>query len=159
MLEWFLIPQMKRIGEASGDIRVELFDLRTSETVKGLIEHTLDIGIVRESAIVAPLKFRFVREVGYKLFVPKKEARKWRHLIDAIGDVAWGRILRTGDAPCCGSWHSSEYPVALQQLHASGSPCGRRCLRRDPPGNSRTTAWRLREGYRVAVDGLLPAAR
>ena len=78
VLEWFLIPEMKRIGNAAGGVRIELFDLRTDETVRGLIEHTVDIGIVRESAVVPPLKFRLSREVGYQLFIPKREARKWR---------------------------------------------------------------------------------
>ena len=75
IFEWFLIPKLQKIQSALKVVRVELLDRRTHETIDGLIEHTVDIGMVRESAVAPPLKFHLAREIGYRLFVPKRDAR------------------------------------------------------------------------------------
>jgi DNA-binding transcriptional LysR family regulator len=78
VVEWFLIPRIKKLGKALVDVRVELFDMRTTETVRAIVEHTIDIGVVRRSAVSAPLKFRMAAEVGYRLFVPRSMVRRER---------------------------------------------------------------------------------
>ena len=72
VMEWYLIPLLAKLGKALADTRVQLCDVRTAETVRALTEHTADIGVVRVSAVTAPLKCSFAAELGYRLFVPRK---------------------------------------------------------------------------------------
>jgi LysR family transcriptional regulator, nitrogen assimilation regulatory protein len=44
--------------------------MRTAEVVKGVKEHSIDCGILRKSAVVAPLKFHSIGQIGYALFAP-----------------------------------------------------------------------------------------
>jgi DNA-binding transcriptional LysR family regulator len=50
--------------------------MRTAEVVKGLREHSIDFGILRKSAIVAPLKFHSIGQIGYALFAPAAWAKE-----------------------------------------------------------------------------------
>jgi DNA-binding transcriptional LysR family regulator len=71
VLEWLLASAMADITRAVPDSRFVLLDARTGEAVRGLLDHTMDFGIIRKSAVVQPLKFRPVGRFGYALFVPK----------------------------------------------------------------------------------------
>ncbi len=71
VLEWLLAPAMGDITRALPDSRFVLLDSRTGEAVRGLLDHTIDFGIIRKSAVVQSLKFRPVGRFGYALFVPK----------------------------------------------------------------------------------------
>ena len=71
VIEWLLAPAMADIAHALPDSRFVLLDCRTGEAVRGLLNHTMDFGIIRKSAVVQPLKFRPVGRFGYALFVPK----------------------------------------------------------------------------------------
>lgn len=71
VIEWLLAPAMTSISRALPDSRFVLLDSRTGEAVRGLLDHTVDFGIIRKSAVVQPLKFRPVGRFGYALFVPK----------------------------------------------------------------------------------------
>ena len=44
--------------------------------MKGLKEHSIDFGILRKSAVVAPLKFHSIGEIGYALFAPAAWAKE-----------------------------------------------------------------------------------
>jgi len=70
ILEWLLIPHLAQIREAAGGQRIHLYDMRSRDVVAGLINHTLDFGIVRKTAVISPLKFRPVCDLNYALFVP-----------------------------------------------------------------------------------------
>ena len=72
ILEWLLIPQLAQIRSAIGDQRIHLFDMRSRDVISGLTDHTLDFGVVRKSAVVTPLKFRPLAELGYALFYPEQ---------------------------------------------------------------------------------------
>ena len=50
--------------------------MRTADAVKGLKEHSIDFGILRKSAVVAPLKFHSIGEIGYALFAPAAWAKE-----------------------------------------------------------------------------------
>ena len=76
IIEWFLIPRLRELGASLKGIRIQLLDLRTAEVIQGLVEHTVDIGVVRNTAVTAPLQFRFAQEIGYNLFVPKRLASR-----------------------------------------------------------------------------------
>lgn len=71
VLEWLLAPAMAKISRTAPDSTFSLLDYRTGEAVRGLLEHTIDFGIIRKSAVVQPLKFRSLGRFGYALFVPK----------------------------------------------------------------------------------------
>ena len=43
---------------------------------KGLKEHSIDFGILRKSAVVAPLKFHSIGQIGYALFAPAAWAKE-----------------------------------------------------------------------------------
>ena len=71
ILEWLLVPCMPRISERVSASTYELLDWRTSDIVRGLLDHTVDFGIIRKSAVARPLKFRPLGRFGYSLFVPR----------------------------------------------------------------------------------------
>ena len=71
VLEWLLAPAMTRIAPAAGGSTFVFLDWRTGDVIRGLLDHTVDFGIIRKSAIVQPLKFRPVARITYALFVPK----------------------------------------------------------------------------------------
>jgi len=73
VLEWLLAPRM---GTASTAVpgTYSLLDWRTGDIVRGLLEHTVDFGIIRRSALVHPLKFHSLGEIRYRLFAPKTES-------------------------------------------------------------------------------------
>jgi hypothetical protein len=50
--------------------RFSFQNMRTAEVVKGLREHSIDFGVLRKSAVVAPLKFHSIGQIGYALFAP-----------------------------------------------------------------------------------------
>ena len=50
--------------------------MRTADAVKGLKEHSIDFGILRKSAVVAPLKFHSIGQIGYALFAPATWAKE-----------------------------------------------------------------------------------
>jgi len=70
VLEWLLAPQMGRASTAVPGT-YSMLDWRTGDIVRGLLEHTVDFGIIRRSALVHPLQFHSLGEVRYWLFAPK----------------------------------------------------------------------------------------
>jgi LysR family nitrogen assimilation transcriptional regulator len=70
VLEWLVAPQLGRIsGVVPGTF--SLLDWRTGDIVRGLLDHTVDFGIIRKSALVHPLRFHSLGNLTYRLFVPK----------------------------------------------------------------------------------------
>ena len=70
ILEWLLIPILTQLRESVGVQRIHLYDMRSRDVVAGLIDHTLDFGIVRKTAVVSPLQFRAFCDLDYVLFSP-----------------------------------------------------------------------------------------
>src|SRR3954468_11127329 len=56
ILEWTLIPKLADVRAALPGTTLEFFSERTSTTIAKLVDMTLDIGLVRENAVVPPLK-------------------------------------------------------------------------------------------------------
>lgn len=71
VLEWLVAPDMTRIAGAVPGSTFALLDWRTGDVVRGLLDHTVDFGIIRKSALVKPLKFVPLGRISYRLFVPK----------------------------------------------------------------------------------------
>ena len=67
-MEWLVVPNLGKITAQAASTRFAFRDMQTAEVVKGLKEHSIDFGILRKSAVVAPLKFHSIGRIGYALF-------------------------------------------------------------------------------------------
>lgn len=76
VLEWLLAPAMTQFAPSAAGSTFVFLDWRTGDVVRGLLDHTLDFGIIRKSAIVQPLKFYPVGRLNYALFIPKTLASR-----------------------------------------------------------------------------------
>jgi LysR family transcriptional regulator, nitrogen assimilation regulatory protein len=76
IVEWLVVPNISKITAAAPFARFSFQNMRTTEVVKGLREHSIDFGILRKSAIVAPLKFHSIGQIGYALFAPAAWAKE-----------------------------------------------------------------------------------
>jgi DNA-binding transcriptional LysR family regulator len=77
IVEWLIVPNLAKITAAGGpSARFSFQNMRTADVVKGLKEHSIDFGILRKSAVVAPLKFHSIGQIGYALFAPATWAKE-----------------------------------------------------------------------------------
>jgi len=74
LLEWLLLPKCPEIRKALPGIRLRLISQRTRDIVDGLMQQSLDFGLIRADALRAGLKFEKVRVEAYSLFVPRRLA-------------------------------------------------------------------------------------
>ena len=122
VVEWFLIPRIRELGNALGEVRVQLFDMRTAETIRALTEHAVDIGVVRDSAVAAPLKFRAAGDFGYRLFVPKNLARRAQDVLTLPIAMSLGgefyeqtmKLARKAGTDLNVSWRCSSFTQAAR---------------------------------------------
>src|SRR5271170_6388373 len=56
VIEWILTPRMGALGKALPNTQFECFADRTRVIVSRLLDLTLDVGIIRETAVQRPLK-------------------------------------------------------------------------------------------------------
>lgn len=75
IVEWVLLPKIAELRAALPDTNLQFFSERTSTIIDRLLDMTLDIGLVREDAVVPPLKSKRLFSVGHSLFVPRKFSR------------------------------------------------------------------------------------
>ena len=89
ILEWVLLPKIAALRRALPGAMLELFSERTDTIVSKLIDMTIDIGLIREDAVVPPLKMKRLFAGGYALFVPRRLARGLTaaNLRDRIEDI------------------------------------------------------------------------
>lgn len=78
LIEWLVMPQMATLRESLPTTRFELYDGRTDDLVRQLSDMSLDLALVREDAVVRPLKFKRLLLLSYSLFVPKRLAASVR---------------------------------------------------------------------------------
>ena len=76
IVEWLLVPNLGRLTARAPSTSFSFQNMRTADAVKGLKEHSIDFGILRKSAVVAPLKFHSIGEIGYALFAPAAWAKE-----------------------------------------------------------------------------------
>ena len=72
VIEWLLIPALPKIEERIAGLHLHLLDTRSRDIIQGLLDHRFDFGIVRKSAVVAPLKYASIGKLGYALYEPAK---------------------------------------------------------------------------------------
>ena len=76
IVEWLVVPNISKITAGAPFARFSFQNMRTTEVVTGLREHSIDFGILRKSAVVAPLKFHSIGQIGYALFAPAAWAKE-----------------------------------------------------------------------------------
>jgi DNA-binding transcriptional LysR family regulator len=64
IVEWLLVPKMGKLASDAPSAHFSFQNMRTADIVKGLKEHSVDFGILRKSAVVTPLKFHSIGQVG-----------------------------------------------------------------------------------------------
>lgn len=74
VLEWLVLPRMAALGESLPRIRYKFYSGRTQDLIQRLTDMSLDLALVREDAVVRPLKCKRVAMVTYALFLPKRLA-------------------------------------------------------------------------------------
>jgi DNA-binding transcriptional LysR family regulator len=75
VLEWTLFPKLGELRAALPGTKLEFYSERTDYMVAKLVDMTLDIGLVRENALIPPLKSKRLFIADYALFIPRKFAR------------------------------------------------------------------------------------
>ena len=72
VLEWVLLPEIARWRSLLVNTHMELYTGRTKELVRGLTEMTIDLALVREDAVTAPLRCKRVLMMTYSVFLPRR---------------------------------------------------------------------------------------
>ncbi|HSI83009.1 MAG: LysR family transcriptional regulator [Candidatus Methylacidiphilales bacterium] len=70
VLECLVIPMLAREPATTGLYRWSYRVMRTREVVEGLLDHSLDFGLIRRNVVSRPLKYLHLRRIGYALYVP-----------------------------------------------------------------------------------------
>jgi DNA-binding transcriptional LysR family regulator len=71
LLQWMVVPRLARVQRQLPNTQFRLHNLRTADVVRGLTELTVDVGLVRESAVTEPLKSQRLFKQTHSLFVPR----------------------------------------------------------------------------------------
>lgn len=71
VIEWTLFPKFAGLRAALPGVTWEFFSMRTSATITKLADMTVDLGLVRENAVVPPLKSKRLFQADYSLFLPR----------------------------------------------------------------------------------------
>ena len=72
IIQWLLMPMLDHLGRELPEAMISMRNLRTDEIIRGLIDGEIDLGLVRKTAVVSPLKSVGKWEYGYRLFVPHR---------------------------------------------------------------------------------------
>jgi len=83
ILEWVLLPHIKELRAAAPGARFQLLTARTRDILDGLRDHTIDLAIVRKTAVSSPLRFVPHTSLRYAVFAPAswvRSAGRWEAL-------------------------------------------------------------------------------
>lgn len=70
IIQWLLMPKLDHLAGELPEAMISMRNLRTDEIIRDLIDGEIDLGLVRKTAVVSPLKSVGKWEYGYRLFVP-----------------------------------------------------------------------------------------
>lgn len=73
-LEWLLLPKAAELRKALPGVRLRVLSQRTRDIVDGLMQQSLDFGLIRADALRPGLRSEKVRVEAYSLFVPRRLA-------------------------------------------------------------------------------------
>jgi LysR substrate binding domain len=163
VVEWLLVPNLARVTAGAPAAQFAFQNMRTAEVVRGLKEHSIDFGILRKSAVVAPLKFHSIGQIGYALFAPAAWAKEKQDATTLLSQrpicnfcrrrvqQAFSRVLRKDEA-------DSKSPIQLREFHPGGGVGARRPCRRATSGNGRAQSSGIgRETIGVCTYAQLPS--
>jgi DNA-binding transcriptional LysR family regulator len=68
---WLVLPRLKMLGKASGDVRFEIHHEQAREMVTATREGIYDIAFVRKDSLGPGLRYAVLGEIGHSLLVPK----------------------------------------------------------------------------------------
>jgi len=72
VLEWLVLPHLAKLREGLPNTRFELQTGRTHDLVQRLTDLSVDLALIREDAVVRPLKSKRLMLLTYSLFLPKR---------------------------------------------------------------------------------------
>jgi DNA-binding transcriptional LysR family regulator len=126
VLEWLLIPNLATITAAAPEARFNLLHMRTDSVIRALLDHTLDFGIVRKTALAPGLDFHEIGKIDYSLFVPKAWIKRpfkpqKEFLTEKGRGSTWWRVLPL-TIICLILGHCSRWTTAFDFLRAMGRP-------------------------------------
>jgi DNA-binding transcriptional LysR family regulator len=78
VIEWLVMPQTAKLRRSLPNTLFEFYDGRTDDLVRQLTDMSMDLALVREDAVVRPLKSKRLRLLTYSLFVPRRLAASIR---------------------------------------------------------------------------------
>jgi DNA-binding transcriptional LysR family regulator len=118
IVEWLLVPKMDKLAAEAPSARFSFQNMRTADIVKGLKEHSVDFGILRKSAVVAPLKFHSIGQIGYALFAPAVKENATRLLSQcAVAGFCRRRVQQTLSGVLRKGETDSKSSIQLRQFH------------------------------------------
>jgi len=74
VLEWLVLPHLAKLRQALPNTRFEFITGRTHDLVQRLNDMGVDLALIREDAVVRPLKSKRLRQLTYSLFIPQRLA-------------------------------------------------------------------------------------
>jgi len=98
LLHWLVTPQLGTVSRKFPAVSLCVQNLRSTDVVAGLRDLSLDLGLVRESALPSDLARKQIGDLKFGLYVPRS-------------------LLRT-PAPATFSWVAQNLPLACQ--HSDG---------------------------------------
>src|SRR6266542_3964085 len=89
VLEWMILPRAAELRRALPSALLTFHSGRTQDLVHRLTDMTVDVGLLREDAVSAPLKSKRLEVVGYSLFLPRQFALPTREdrLKEALAEI------------------------------------------------------------------------
>jgi len=106
LLQWLLLPRLGRIQRHQAGVCIRLEDLRTADIVSGLCDSRLDLGIIRESALVPPLVSKRLFKLTYSLFVVRSSLAPGK-------SATWQTVLE--DVPLALQTSGGQFHKTLEQ--------------------------------------------
>ena len=143
IVEWLVVPNISKITAGAPSARFSFQNMRTAEVVKGLKEHSIDFGILRKSAVVAPLKFHSIGQIGYALFAPAAWAKEKEDATTLLKqrpgcNICRGRVQQALSGVLRKGETDSKSSIQLRQFHPGAEAGALRPCRRAPAGNGRS---------------------
>ncbi len=91
LLRYEVMPRLERMAKTRTSTRVRMLNLRTQAVVEGLLEGTLDLGLIREDSIPTGLEGEEVLASAYVVILPKLLRTKGKALEgwDRLKGVPW----------------------------------------------------------------------
>jgi DNA-binding transcriptional LysR family regulator len=89
VLQWLLLPSLGVVQSQVSSAQFSLRNLRTDDIVEGLLDATLDVGLLREDAVPPTLKRARLLKLHYAILAPRGQLSKgeqsdWRQVLENV---------------------------------------------------------------------------